>query len=174
MTSTPATVVSTELIQPVEATLKRYEEGLSKVEKERVGSYEALREAVQLLHAGHSQVRDVYRINDETEPLPILTDIRVPNPLQQRCAERIRPPQSGHRHCGGGAGLLGPRGRRHGLAGNRSRRRVYKEWARGLDDAALGQRAACRSSSWNARWLPRSVSPSLHNSRMSLGRICSP
>ena len=46
------------LLQPVEATLKRYEEGLSKVEKERVGSYEALREAVQLLHAGHMQVRD--------------------------------------------------------------------------------------------------------------------
>src|SRR3954451_2812281 len=46
------------LLQPVEATLKRYEEGLSKVEKERVGSYQALREAVTLLHAGHSQVRD--------------------------------------------------------------------------------------------------------------------
>jgi len=46
------------LLQPVEATLKRYEEGLTKVEKERVGSYEALREAVTLLHAGHSQVRD--------------------------------------------------------------------------------------------------------------------
>lgn len=46
------------LLQPVEATLKRYEEGLSKVEKERVGSYEALREAVTLLHAGHGQVRD--------------------------------------------------------------------------------------------------------------------
>ena len=28
------------LLQPVEATLKRYEEGLTKVEKERVGSYE--------------------------------------------------------------------------------------------------------------------------------------
>ena len=49
------------LLQPVEATLKRYEEGLSKVEKERVGSYQALREAVQLLHAGHSQVRDETR-----------------------------------------------------------------------------------------------------------------
>jgi DNA recombination protein RmuC len=49
------------LLQPVEATLKRYEEGLSKVEKERVGSYEALREAVTLLHAGHSQVRDETR-----------------------------------------------------------------------------------------------------------------
>jgi DNA recombination protein RmuC len=46
------------LLQPVEATLKRYEEGLTKVEKERVGSYEALREAVTLLHAGHGQVRD--------------------------------------------------------------------------------------------------------------------
>src|SRR5687768_17432404 len=46
------------LLQPVETTLKRYEEGLSKVEKERVGSYEALREAVSLLHAGHTQVRD--------------------------------------------------------------------------------------------------------------------
>ncbi|HEX2699771.1 MAG TPA: heme peroxidase family protein [Acidimicrobiales bacterium] len=31
---------------------------------------------------GHSQVRDVYRINDAIEPLPILTDIRIPNPLQ--------------------------------------------------------------------------------------------
>ena len=49
------------LLQPVEATLKRYEEGLSKVEKERVGSYEALREAVTLLHAGHGQVRDETR-----------------------------------------------------------------------------------------------------------------
>jgi DNA recombination protein RmuC len=46
------------LLQPVEATLKRYEEGLTKVEKERVGSYQALREAVSLLHAGHAQVRD--------------------------------------------------------------------------------------------------------------------
>lgn len=49
------------LLQPVEATLKRYEEGLTKVEKDRVGSYEALREAVTLLHAGHSQVRDETR-----------------------------------------------------------------------------------------------------------------
>ena len=46
------------LLQPVEATWKRYEEGLTMVEKERVGSYEALREAVTLLHAGHNQVRD--------------------------------------------------------------------------------------------------------------------
>lgn len=46
------------LLQPVETTLKRYEEGLVQVERARVGSYEALREAVSLLHAGHSQVRD--------------------------------------------------------------------------------------------------------------------
>src|SRR3954464_4576173 len=46
------------LLQPVEATLKRYEEGLSKVEKERVDSYAGLREAVDLVRAGQSQVRD--------------------------------------------------------------------------------------------------------------------
>ena len=46
------------LLQPVEATLKRYEDGLKLVEKERVGSYEALREQVKLLHSGHLQVRD--------------------------------------------------------------------------------------------------------------------
>ncbi len=46
------------LLQPVQETLKRYEEGLSQVEKERVGTYQALREQVQLLHAGHMQVRD--------------------------------------------------------------------------------------------------------------------
>jgi DNA recombination protein RmuC len=46
------------LLQPVEATLKRYEDGLKEVEKARVGSYESLREAVKLLHTGHTQVRD--------------------------------------------------------------------------------------------------------------------
>ena len=46
------------LLAPVQETLQRYQQGLSEVEKERVGSYQALREAVQLLHAGHSQVRD--------------------------------------------------------------------------------------------------------------------
>lgn len=46
------------LLAPVQETLKRYQEGLTTVEKERVGSYEALREAVNLLHAGHGQVRD--------------------------------------------------------------------------------------------------------------------
>jgi DNA recombination protein RmuC len=46
------------LLQPVEATLKRYEEGLKDVEKSRVDQYAGLREAVSLLHAGHTQVRD--------------------------------------------------------------------------------------------------------------------
>jgi len=45
------------LLQPVEATLKRYEEGLTKVEKERVGSYEALKEAVAQLTQGNEHVR---------------------------------------------------------------------------------------------------------------------
>ncbi len=47
-----------QLLQPVEATLKRYEEGLSAVEKERVGSYRELREAVELVRSGQTQVRD--------------------------------------------------------------------------------------------------------------------
>lgn len=46
------------LLQPVEATLKRYEEGLSNVEKERVGSYRELREAVELVRSGQTQVRE--------------------------------------------------------------------------------------------------------------------
>lgn len=46
------------LLQPVEATLKRYEEGLKQVEKDRVGSYSALQKAVELLHAGHTQVKE--------------------------------------------------------------------------------------------------------------------
>ena len=46
------------LLQPVQDTLKRYEDGLNQVEKERVGTYQALREQVQLLHSGHMQVRD--------------------------------------------------------------------------------------------------------------------
>jgi DNA recombination protein RmuC len=46
------------LLQPVETTLKRYEEGLALVEKERVGSYRELREAVELVRSGQSQVRD--------------------------------------------------------------------------------------------------------------------
>jgi DNA recombination protein RmuC len=46
------------LLQPVETTLKRYEEQLSLVEKERVGSYSALQKAVELLHLGHAQVKE--------------------------------------------------------------------------------------------------------------------
>jgi DNA recombination protein RmuC len=46
------------LLQPVETTLKRYEEQLGQVEKERVGSYSALHKAVELLHSSHVQVRD--------------------------------------------------------------------------------------------------------------------
>lgn len=45
------------LLQPVETTLKRYEEGLTKVEKDRVGSYEALKEAVSQLAQGNEHVR---------------------------------------------------------------------------------------------------------------------
>ncbi|MET0250397.1 MAG: DNA recombination protein RmuC [Sphingobium sp.] len=46
------------LLNPVEVTLKRYEEGLARVEKERVGSYAELREAVAQVHLGQGQVRD--------------------------------------------------------------------------------------------------------------------
>ncbi len=49
------------LLQPVEATLKRYEEGLQRVEKERVDHYAGLREAVDLVRAGQSQVREETR-----------------------------------------------------------------------------------------------------------------
>jgi len=45
------------LLAPVETTLKRYEEGLAKVEKERVGSYAELREAVTQLTQGNEHVR---------------------------------------------------------------------------------------------------------------------
>jgi DNA recombination protein RmuC len=50
-----------ELLQPVETTLKRYEEGLQRVEKERVDSYAGLREAVELVRSGQGQVRDETR-----------------------------------------------------------------------------------------------------------------
>ncbi len=46
------------LLQPVETTLKRYEEGLTRVEKEREGSYRELNKAVDLLREGHGQARD--------------------------------------------------------------------------------------------------------------------
>lgn len=47
-----------QLLSPVQDTLKRYEEGLKTVEKERVDSYAGLREAVELVRAGQTQVRD--------------------------------------------------------------------------------------------------------------------
>ena len=50
-----------ELLAPVETTLKRYEEGLARVEKERVDHYAGLREAVELVRAGQGQVRDEAR-----------------------------------------------------------------------------------------------------------------
>jgi len=46
------------LLSPVEATLKRYEDGLQRVEKERVDSYAGLREAIEHVRAGQSQVRE--------------------------------------------------------------------------------------------------------------------
>lgn len=49
------------LLQPVETTLKRYEEGLQRVEKERVDQYAGLREAVELVRSGQGQVRDEAR-----------------------------------------------------------------------------------------------------------------
>ena len=49
------------LLQPVEATLKRYEEGLQRVEKERIDHYAGLREAVELVRTGQGQVRDETR-----------------------------------------------------------------------------------------------------------------
>lgn len=46
------------LLSPVETTLKRYEEGLQRVEKDRVGSYAELREAVNQVQLGQGQVRE--------------------------------------------------------------------------------------------------------------------
>lgn len=45
------------LLQPVESTLKRYEEGLQRVEKERNDSYGALKEAVAAVQAGLGETR---------------------------------------------------------------------------------------------------------------------
>jgi DNA recombination protein RmuC len=49
------------MLQPVSETLKRYEEGLQRVEKERVDQYAGLREAVELVRSGQGQVRDETR-----------------------------------------------------------------------------------------------------------------
>ncbi|HTH27069.1 MAG TPA: DNA recombination protein RmuC [Sphingobium sp.] len=45
------------LLTPVETTLKRYEEGLGRVERDRVDSYAALREAVEQVRLGNSEAR---------------------------------------------------------------------------------------------------------------------
>ena len=45
------------LLQPVESTLKRYEEGLQRVEKDRNDSYGALKEAVAAVQAGLGETR---------------------------------------------------------------------------------------------------------------------
>lgn len=51
------------LLQPVEATLKRYEEGLTRVEKEREGSYRELNRVVsQLATSNESVVRETQRL----------------------------------------------------------------------------------------------------------------
>ncbi|MFN3945527.1 MAG: DNA recombination protein RmuC [Allosphingosinicella sp.] len=49
------------LLQPVEHSLKRYDEKLDQIEKARNSSYGELQAAVKLLHDGHSQVRDETR-----------------------------------------------------------------------------------------------------------------
>ena len=51
----------TTAMQPVKDILKRYEEGLQRVEKERVDQYAGLREAVELVRTGQGQVRDETR-----------------------------------------------------------------------------------------------------------------
>ena len=51
----------TQAMQPVQDILKRYEEGLQRVEKERVDHYAGLREAVELVRTGQGQVRDETR-----------------------------------------------------------------------------------------------------------------
>jgi DNA recombination protein RmuC len=50
-----------QAMQPVQDMLKRYEEGLQRVEKERVDHYAGLREAVELVRQGQGQVRDETR-----------------------------------------------------------------------------------------------------------------
>ena len=49
------------LLQPVETTLKRYDEKLDQIEKSRNASYGELQAAVKMLHEGHAQVRDETR-----------------------------------------------------------------------------------------------------------------
>ena len=49
------------LLDPVQSSLKRYDEKLDQIEKSRNASYGELQAAVKLLHDGHSQVRDETR-----------------------------------------------------------------------------------------------------------------
>jgi DNA recombination protein RmuC len=46
------------LLAPVESTLKRYEEGLAQVERQRIDSYADLRRTVEEVKAGQGQVRE--------------------------------------------------------------------------------------------------------------------
>jgi DNA recombination protein RmuC len=50
-----------ELLAPVETTLKRYEEGLLRVEKERVDHYAGLKAVVEQVREGQGRVRDETR-----------------------------------------------------------------------------------------------------------------
>ena len=50
-----------ELLAPVETTLKRYEEGLQRVEKDRVDHYAGLKAVVEQVRDGQGQVRDEAR-----------------------------------------------------------------------------------------------------------------
>jgi DNA recombination protein RmuC len=50
-----------ELLAPVETTLKRYEEGLQRVEKERIDHYAGLRSVVEQVREGQGKVRDETR-----------------------------------------------------------------------------------------------------------------
>ena len=59
------------LLNPVETTLKRYEEGLQRVEKERVGSYSELKEAVAQLTQGNALVqRETQRLANVMKSSP--------------------------------------------------------------------------------------------------------
>lgn len=50
-----------ELLAPVEITLKRYEEGLQRVEKERIDQYSGLKAVVEQVREGQGRVRDETR-----------------------------------------------------------------------------------------------------------------
>jgi len=50
-----------ELLQPVEATLKRYEEGLKRVETDRIDHYAGLKAVVEQVREGQGKVRDETR-----------------------------------------------------------------------------------------------------------------